>query len=449
MASLAPIDFGGREVGTTSAPISVYVPLLVRLSDLPDDLPIAIPPQLRGFPAPFSLSETAYPPQLSAIFGDVSATFRVVQVDFDDGLHFTLDAQDALSAVGPSAAISVSFRPQASGRHVDTVRGTVANLAVDIPAANALGSLLRLVTGLLGGPLTTWLNEQLAFAVLGSGVAQAEANQVVLPQGPAGPQGPPGISGPRGPTGEPGPEGPVGPAGAPGLAGPPGPPGPQGVQGPPGPSAQRDAFGDPDVFVARSSVPILVKAKPWEDPTTILTLRVAPGSYLITARLRVLSEGRSEKLAADCILSTGDSIHLNHLDTSVGTNTERIGWPIVLHDVASFARPTVIALSGSTVYPEGWLAEQVVVTALRVGAINPLISLVSVPVQWSQSPSGIRGLGNSIHGDEPLFEHVRADETATSEELRLQAALEAAQNENTLLRARLNLDTTEPRDAPE
>jgi hypothetical protein len=204
----------------------------------------------------------------------------------------------------------------------------------------------------------------------------------------------------------------------------------------------------PDLFVVRSAVSTVVRAKSWERPTTIVSLRVAPGAYLVTARLRVLSEGSAEKLAADCILSTGDSVHLNHLDTDRTANTERIGWPVVLHDVASFVRPTVITLSGTTVYEDGWLAEQVVLTALRVGAINPLISLVSLPFEWSQGPSGLRGIETDVlQIDRLAAESAGSGQADMGSELRrLQTALEAALDENELLRARLERDTKDPQE---
>lgn len=72
---------------------------------------------------------------------------------------------------------------------------------------------------------------------------------IVGPQGPAGPQGAPGVAGPQGPQGNPGvagPAGPQGPQGDPGVAGPSGPQGPQGdpgVAGPAGPQGPAGATG--------------------------------------------------------------------------------------------------------------------------------------------------------------------------------------------------------------
>jgi hypothetical protein len=57
---------------------------------------------------------------------------------------------------------------------------------------------------------------------------------LVGPQGPAGIQGPQGLTGPAGPQGLQGPQGVTGPIGPQGIAGPIGPVGPQGLQGPPG-----------------------------------------------------------------------------------------------------------------------------------------------------------------------------------------------------------------------
>jgi hypothetical protein len=403
MASRAPIDFGGRKVATTSSPVTLTFPLEARLSGLPDDLAIAIPPHLQNLPSPYSFGPTVYPAQLLAAFGDVAASFRLTLVQLDDGQHFTVDAQSALSSPGPAAAVSVAFQPAAVGNIADSLRGTVTNLAIDIPTAGMMGALLRLITPLMTGVMTTWLNDQLVYPLVGVGIAEQEA--MVGPAGPQGPQGLSGMSaqgepaggsagvvGTPGPAGPPGPPGPPGSTGAPGLPGAPGAPGLPGLPGvpglpglpglpgspgppgPAGPAGTSAPCSEPDVFVARSSNSVVVKAKSWEPATGILTLRVGAGTYLITARLRVLSSGNTEQLAADCLLSTGDAIHLNHLHTLPDPHTERIGWPVMLHDVATFDRPADIVLSGTTEYPDGWLAEQVIITALRIGAVNPAIS---------------------------------------------------------------------------
>ncbi len=79
----------------------------------------------------------------------------------------------------------------------------------------------------------------------------------VGPQGPAGPQGNPGIAGPQGPAGPQGnpgiagPQGPAGPQGDPGIAGAQGPAGPQGDPGIAGAQGPAGPQGDPGIAGAQ------------------------------------------------------------------------------------------------------------------------------------------------------------------------------------------------------
>ena len=91
MTTVAPLDFGGHVVGTSSAPVTVTVPLSIALSQLPSDTAITVPPQLIGV-LPVSTGNTTYPPQLINVFGDVSATVRLASVALDDGVDFGVDA---------------------------------------------------------------------------------------------------------------------------------------------------------------------------------------------------------------------------------------------------------------------------------------------------------------------------------------------------------------------
>ena len=129
MTDATPLDFGGRAIGTTSSPVGLVIPRVVHLSDLPDDFEIAVPPAMRGFPPPIALGATTYPPQLIAMFGDVTASFGLVTIELDSGLDFVVDPGDALTTVGAQGTATVAFRPVTVGPHVDTVHGTVANLS--------------------------------------------------------------------------------------------------------------------------------------------------------------------------------------------------------------------------------------------------------------------------------------------------------------------------------
>jgi hypothetical protein len=70
-----------------------------------------------------------------------------------------------------------------------------------------------------------------------------------------------------------------------------------------------------------------------------------------------------------------------------------------LHDVATFIRPAEILLSGSSVYDDGRLAEQVIVTALKIGTVNPPIK------SWSSTIVGPRVAAEVLRKD-PIVVHI-------------------------------------------
>jgi len=133
----------------------------------------------------------------------------------------------------------------------------------------------------------------------------------------------------------------------------------------------------------------------------LAALVVAAGSYVITAKLVVGTTVDADPLEATCTLSTGDRIDAIHYNvTSAGNRAALKGtspyddyhrWPVTLHDVASCAQPTRIALLGDFMN-FAWRPSGVVLTAVKVGAINPkvdLVGLVGQRLDASHSPGSL------------------------------------------------------------
>jgi hypothetical protein len=370
MTNSAHLDFGGRAIGTTSSPVAIRVSRVINLSDLPDDYEIEVPATMRGFPPPFALGATTYPPQLAAMFGDVSATFGLVSLTLDSGTDFALDTGDALTTIGPYGTATVAFQPSTPGPLDDMLRGVVTSVAVTIPSGGLAGTALQAFSNLFGGFMTSWMTDQLALPLQGIGLEVVE--EAPVPGiGPAGPQGPPGlpgaagIAGPPGATGQPGEKGDPGPAGPQGRAGDQGHPGPPGPQGPAGPVSAGASTTESAVFVVRSTESSWVV-----NPVELAILMVPAGHYVITAKLVVNRNWSDGPLGGAIRLSTGDSIQFDHFSLSKDLPESVVGWPVMLHDVASFDRPTRISLVGTN-SKQGWRSWDVILTALRVGANNP------------------------------------------------------------------------------
>lgn len=364
VAAAAPLDFGGRIVGTTSTPVTIDVPARLALSQLPPDTPIPVPAQLVGL-VPVSSGSTTYPPQLINVFGDVSASVQLLSVALDRGDDFSAEVSTARDPSSSAAQIRIRFAPVSTGPLADTMRGQLAHLNVEIPGGGLIGALFGTVSGFLGDLLVAWLSAELEQPVTGTGIVADDGAPV--PQGPAGPQGGTGTGLP----GMPGPPGPVGPAGPEGPAGLPGLPGQPGAPGPPGPSRQGVLS---DVYVVRpnGSVGVL----PVGD-FELARLVVPPGSYLITAKLVVSGADDEKRFAGKVFLSTGDRANFAHGNASPTQIPDYHVWPTLLHDVATFTQATAITVTGMADQSE-WYADEIILTALRVGVVNPLSDLRGV-----------------------------------------------------------------------
>ena len=403
MTSFFGLDFGGCRVGQTSRPIVLPLPTSIRLSDLPTDVAFSIPPQLQGLPPPYELGPTAYSTQLMLMLGDASATFALASFAFDDGADFDVQ-RDATGA-------TVTFRPTDEGTREDTLRAVLTNLSVSIPATGLPGVLLQSLSSLLAGTFAAWLDAQLTMTATGVGYVQPAGEETSLVPGPLGPSGPSevgraGAEGPPGPAGEQGPPGPAGKDGLPGangLQGPPGQPGQPGLpglpgvpglpglpglSGVPGPAGPAGRAANPDVYVSRGNE--RTNYDWFQNAERIVTLEVPAGTYLITGRLNVAGGDPNGSLATAFLLSTGPVAFMTYgYARPQQPDVMQLTESVVLHDVATFARRTEIVVTGFVGTSSGggkadrpgrFRLQGVILTALRVGAVNPPISQFDEPL---------------------------------------------------------------------
>jgi hypothetical protein len=400
------IDFGGCRVGYTSGSFEFVIPNDVLLSDLPPDLAFAVPPQLQGLPAPFQLGPTTFPPQLIFMLGDASATFSTSPPTLDKGTDFHVQLNSGpgmpMTAAGGHTRILATFSPSLAGQRDDTLRAVASNLVVSIPNLGALGGLLPAMASLLVGTLAGWLATELTLRTTGFGYVPAADGASPAVPGPLGPQGPPGVAevggqglpgpqgapGPRGEAGlqgQPGRDGQAGAQGVPGMPGIPGIPGIPGVpgipglpgpMGPPG-AAQVDTY--PDVYVARQE-----HADSFRSGTTVIALEVPAGTYLVTARVSATGGDPNGSFTGAFTLSTGAKAYVGYgYMRPQQPDIARVTSSVVLHDVVTYKRHSSIVLrawvgpsfGGDKGDRIGSIdASGAIVTALRVGAVNPRVS---------------------------------------------------------------------------
>lgn len=132
----------------------------------------------------------------------------------------------------------------------------------------------------------------------------------------------------------------------------------------------------PEVYVARSEGGVIL---PDSEVHELARLSVGPGSYLVTAKVLVYYGDQEVAIGGKLRLSTGETSWFSHGNASRLEIPDYVMWPVVLHDVATFAEPTVIALT-ALADTNGFFAGPLVLTALRVGAVNPVTNLRGLPV---------------------------------------------------------------------
>lgn len=160
--------------------------------------------------------------------------------------------------------------------------------------------------------------------------------------GPVGPQGPQGVAGPTGP------QGPQGAQGVPGADGSPG------AAGPAGPAGLSHAYASYGGDYVNNGV-----------DTTIVTVAVPAGTYVVSARSSVANLDADEQLASCRLKSSGTEYDLVNLDLP-GNGEPGFHTPVPLQAVVPVSQAGTITLSCSSY--RGQVSGRV--TAVAVGALN-------------------------------------------------------------------------------
>jgi hypothetical protein len=146
----------------------------------------------------------------------------------------------------------------------------------------------------------------------------AGAAGAIGPKGDKGDTGPAGPAGPKGATGPAGPAGPAGPKGATGPAGPAGPAGPKGDKGDTGAKGATGERGPSDAYEAVAETYPSLPADTW---TTVETLNLDPGKYVVTASASVHnSSSNGNTVSADCYLTRGDDMLVGGMNRGLRAN---------------------------------------------------------------------------------------------------------------------------------
>jgi hypothetical protein len=135
------------------------------------------------------------------------------------------------------------------------------------------------------------------------------------PQGETGATGPAGPAGPQGAPGEDGVDGSDGVDGVDGAQGPAGPPGPTGPAGPQGPAG---LSGTSDAFVKSVNGKVTIGT----HRTTVAHLDLDPGSYVVSASLKLSQSATTTPTRVSCSLWVGTNRDrgLNRLGPAVGAS---------------------------------------------------------------------------------------------------------------------------------
>jgi Collagen triple helix repeat (20 copies) len=195
------------------------------------------------------------------------------------------------------------------------------------------------------------------------------------PAGSAGPQGPVGPVGATGPAGSPGPAGPAGPVGATGTAGPQGPPGPAGPvgatgtagpQGPPGPA------GPSNGYTTLSGDLVSLTAGTY---TTIKTLALGPGSYVLFGKVFVGNRG-STQAELDCSLRSPSNFTVDSAAAQLFANPDPNAFAAGSWATMSLQGGWVVGSTGGSVtlgcftQSDTSFAQYAVITAVQVGTLT-------------------------------------------------------------------------------
>jgi hypothetical protein len=233
-----------------------------------------------------------------------------------------------------------------------TIRKSRLVLAVGVIAAVAAGAAYAAIPS-SGGTISACLDAKGGLKLIDVETGgSCTGSQKLLTWNQRGPQGY------AGPQGAPGPQGPAGADGPQGAQGQPGAAGPQGQQGTPGPS---------DAYVKRASDLVLIGLY---TVTTVTSLNVPAGKYVITATLG--SQNPNTGNVLKCSLVAGNDKDDRELLTGVYDNlylTDLTEGELTLTTAHEFASPGTASLICSS----KWGAETVtspVITAIRVGNLT-------------------------------------------------------------------------------
>jgi len=204
-------------------------------------------------------------------------------------------------------------------------------------------------------------------------------------KGDAGPQGIAGVAGPvgpMGPQGATGPMGPQGPQGDAGIAGPQGPQGPMGPMGPAGPAGTGSGTvsGSSNVVAYADSVftrHFLPAGSPL--PTTVATLDLTPGNWVIVGKGMVSALADNAGSEASCTLvsglgGSGPSLDYHSVAMHLGVhNTLTVAAPFTVEGSSDGH----LELQCQTLDTTDGMVENAQIWAVQVGTLNTTVAYPS------------------------------------------------------------------------
>jgi hypothetical protein len=207
--------------------------------------------------------------------------------------------------------------------------------------------------------------------------------------GPTGPQGAAGVAGPTGPQGAAGPkgdiglmgpqglQGDVGPQGVAGPMGLMGPQGPTGLTGPQGPAGTGTGGGNGNVVAYADSVftrHFLPAGSP--SPSTVATLDLTPGSWVIVGKGMVSALSNGTGAEASCALVSGLG------GTGANLDYHAVGMTMGVHNTLTMAAPLTVVgssdghleLQCQTLDTTDGMVENAQIWAVQVGTLNTTVA---------------------------------------------------------------------------
>jgi hypothetical protein len=194
------------------------------------------------------------------------------------------------------------------------------------------------------------------------------------PKGDTGLTGTPGLKGDTGLTGTPGLKGDTGLTGAQGPKGDTGGRGPQGVAGPPGPSGSGGGTAYTrtlNVYVAFGATPT-----PTPSPTTVMSLTLPAGTYVVQAKFGVNSLNSSSGNIRCSIVNPASIVVIDQTTVTVSPRISiwiRAYAPVSLLGVVSATAPVTLDLTCSADNPgQLFNVEDGTFVAMTVGTLTPI-----------------------------------------------------------------------------